>query len=146
MLIANAWHARSDAASSLVVAVGIGGNMLGYPLLDPIAALIVGAMVAKMGCSFSWIALHDLMDRAVSEEEATAIYATLAETPGVRGVHNLRTRKIGDVAIVDVHLEIDSCTTVVEGHAIAVEARKRVLKKHGVLDLMTHIDPYIVPA
>ena len=49
-----AWHARSDAASSLVVSVGIVGNLLGYPILDPIAALIVGFMVAKMGWSFGW--------------------------------------------------------------------------------------------
>lgn len=142
MLAANAWHARSDAASSLVVAVGIGGNMLGFPLLDPIAALIVGLMVGRMGWSFSWGALHDLMDRAVSEQEAEAIRATLAATPGVRGVHDLRTRKVGDLALVDVHLEIDAGITVAEGHDIAVEARRRVLERHGVLDLMTHIDPY----
>lgn len=142
MLVANAWHARSDAASSLVVAIGIGGNLLGYPMLDPIAALIVGVMVARMGWSFGWSALHDLMDRAVSEEDTAAIFATLSQTPGVLGVHDLRTRRVGDMAIVDVHLEIDARITVAEGHAIAVEARRRVLERHGVLDLMTHIDPY----
>ena len=85
MLVANAWHARSDAASSLVVSVGIVGNLLGYPILDPIAALIVGFMVAKMGWSFGWDALHDLMDRAVDEEEAAAIRQNrLADTPGVK--------------------------------------------------------------
>jgi len=142
MLVANAWHARSDAASSLVVAIGIGGNMLGFPMLDPIAALIVGVMVARMGWSFSWSALHDLMDRAVSEEEADAIRVTIAGTPGVLGVHDLRTRKVGDMALVDVHLEIDARITVAEGHAIAVDARRRVLENHGVLNMMTHIDPY----
>jgi cation diffusion facilitator family transporter len=64
MLVANAWHARSDAASSLVVALGIGGSLLGFPLLDPVAALIVGIMVGKMGWKFTWEALHDPMDRA----------------------------------------------------------------------------------
>ena len=64
MLVANAWHARSDAASSLVVAIGIVGNLAGYPLLDPLAALVVGLMVGKMGLSFAWDALHDLMDRS----------------------------------------------------------------------------------
>ena len=59
MLVANAWHARSDAASSLVVGIGIAGNLAGYPLLDPIAALIVGLMVARMGWNFAWDALHD---------------------------------------------------------------------------------------
>ena len=62
MLVANAWHARSDAASSLVVGLGIIGNLAGYPILDPIAALIVGFMVSKMGWEFGWSALHDLMD------------------------------------------------------------------------------------
>jgi len=142
MLAANAWHARSDAASSLVVALGIGGNLMGYPLLDPAAALVVGIMVGKMGWSFSWSALHDLMDRAASEDETEAIRQTLAQTPGVRGVHDLRTRKVGDLTLVDVHLEIDAYITVAEGHAITVKARQRVLDQHGVLDVMTHIDPY----
>src|SRR5450631_165386 len=62
MLVANAWHARSDAASSLVVGIGIVGNLAGYPILDPIAALVVGLMVTRMGWSFGWQALHDLMD------------------------------------------------------------------------------------
>lgn len=142
MLVANAWHARSDALSSLVVAVGIIGNMAGYPLLDPVAALVVGLMVGKMGWDFSWDALHDLMDRSVSEEENAAIHATLVSTPGVLGVHGLRTRKVGDLAIVDVHLEVDATQTVLKGHAIAVEARRRVLDGHQVLDVMTHLDPY----
>ena len=83
MLVANAWHARSDAASSLVVGIGIVGNLAGYPILDPIAALIVGFIVAKMGWEFGWDALHDLMDRAVDEEDVQAIRRTLLETPGV---------------------------------------------------------------
>lgn len=142
MLVANAWHARSDALSSLVVAIGIIGNMFGYPLLDPIAALVVGLMVGKMGWEFSWSALHDLMDRAVSEEETAAIRETVIATPGVRGVHDLRTRRVGDFAIVDVHIEVDAKITVLQGHDIAVEARKRILENHKVLDVMTHLDPY----
>ena len=94
MLVANAWHARSDAASSLVVGVGIAGNLAGYPILDPIAALIVGFMVGKMGWEFGWDAMHDLMDRAVDEQEVQAIRQTLLDTPGVAGVHDVRTRKI----------------------------------------------------
>ena len=142
MLVANAWHARSDALSSLVVAVGIIGNMMGYPLLDPIAALIVGLMVGRMGWQFSWEALHDLMDRAVSEEKTEAIRDTLITTPGILGIHDLRTRKVGDLALVDVHLEVQADMTVLEAHDIAVEARRRVLQKHGVLNLMTHLDPH----
>ena len=145
MLVANAWHARSDAASSLVVGVGIIGNLAGYPILDPIAALIVGFMVTRMGWSFSWDAMHDLMDRAVDEQEVQAIRATLLETPGVAGVHDVRTRKMGDMIVVDAHIEVDACISVEAGHDIAVVARQRVLQRHRVLNLMTHVDPWSRP-
>jgi len=145
MLVANAWHARSDAASSLVVGVGIVGNLLGYPILDPIAALVVGGMIVKMGWTFSWDALHDLMDRGVDEQEVASIRQTLLETPGVRGAHDIRTRKMGDMIVVDAHIEIDAQITVEAGHDIAVEARRRVLQRHRVLNLMTHVDPWQSP-
>ncbi|MDO8251584.1 MAG: cation diffusion facilitator family transporter [Rhodoferax sp.] len=145
MLVANAWHARSDAASSLVVGLGIIGNLAGYPILDPIAALIVGFMVAKMGWEFGWDALHDLMDRAVDEQEVQAIRQTLIETPGVSDVHDVRTRKMGDMIVVDAHIEVDAAITVEAGHDIAVAARQRVLQRHRVLNLMTHVDPWRRP-
>lgn len=145
MLIANAWHARSDAASSFVVGVGIIGNLAGYPILDPIAALIVGFMILKMGWGFAWDALHDLMDRAVDQIELNAIRITLLETPGVSNVHDLRTRKMGDMIVADVHLEVEASLTVEAGHDIAVDARRRVLERHRVLNLMTHIDPWKKP-
>ncbi len=141
MLVANAWHARSDAASSLVVGLGIAGNLLGYPILDPIAALIVGFLVGKMGWEFGWDALHDLMDRSADEEEVEALRRTLLETPGVIDVHDLRTRKMGDMIVVDVHIEVEASMTVEAGHDIAVIARQRVLQRHRVLNLMTHVDP-----
>ena len=141
MLVANAWHARSDAASSLVVAAGIGGNLLGWPLLDPVAALIVGLMVGKMGWEFLWDALHDLTDRAASEEETHAIEQEIRAVPGVMGVHDLRTRRTGDMILVDVHLEIDGDLSVREGHAIADEVHKRVMERHPVLNVLTHVDP-----
>ena len=88
MLVANAWHARSDAASSLVVGIGIAGNLAGYPILDPIAAAIVGFMVAKMGWEFGWDALHDLMDRAIDDAEVAAI----REHPRRNAGHSRRSR------------------------------------------------------
>ncbi len=145
MLVANAWHARSDAASSLVVGIGIAGNLAGYPILDPIAAAIVGFMVARMGWSFGWDALHDLMDRAVDEAEVEAIRQTLADTPGVANVHDVRTRKMGDMIVVDAHLEVDATITVEAGHDITVAARQRVMQRHRVLNLMTHVDPWRRP-
>ena len=145
MLVANAWHARSDAASSLVVGLGIIGNLAGYPILDPIAALIVGFMVSRMGWSFSWDALGDLMDRSADDQEVQDIRQTIVETPGVMGVHDLRTRKMGDLIVVDAHIEVDAALSVQASHDIVVEATQRVLKSHRVLNLMTHVDPWPRP-
>jgi cation diffusion facilitator family transporter len=145
MLVANAWHARSDAASSLVVSVGIVGNLAGYPILDPIAAAIVGFMVTKMGWSFAWNALHDLVDGSVDAQELAAMEQTLRETPGVVGVHEVRARKMGDMVMMDAHLEVEATLTVEQGHDISVAARARVMQKHRVLDLIAHIDPYKRP-
>ncbi len=141
MLIANAWHARSDAASSLVVAVGIVGALMGYPILDTIGALIVGMMIVKTGWEFSWDALHDLMDRAASKEECDKILEIILSTEGVRGCHDLRTRKMGDMILVDVHIEVDANATVREGHDIAHQAKTQVMAALPVLDVMTHLDP-----
>ncbi len=141
MLVANAWHARSDAASSLVVALGIVGNLAGFPMLDPIAALIVGGMVGKMGWDFAWDALHDLMDRSADEAEVEAIRETILATPGVLGAHDLRTRKMGDMVVAEAHVEVEATQTVEAGHEIAVEVRARVLRRHRVLNLMVHVDP-----
>lgn len=145
MLVANAWHARSDAASSLVVGVGIIGNLAGYPIFDPIAAALVGFMVTRMGWSFGWNALHDLMDRAVDEAEVQAIRQTLIDTPGISNVHDVRTRKMGDMIVLDAHLEVDATLSVEQGHDIAVAARARVMQHHRVLNMMTHVDPYKRP-
>ncbi|KWI57582.1 cation diffusion facilitator family transporter [Burkholderia ubonensis] len=141
MLVANAWHARSDAASSLVVAIGIVGSLAGVRLLDPIAAAIVGFMVARMGWTFGYDALQDLSDRALDETHTAEIRALLAATPGVRDVHDLRTRKMGDSALVDAHILVDPMISVSEGHYIAETARARVLSDRRVLDALIHVDP-----
>ncbi|MFK4440455.1 cation diffusion facilitator family transporter [Caballeronia udeis] len=141
LLIANAWHARSDAASSLVVAIGIIGSMAGWRLLDPIAAAIVGFMVARMGWTFGWDALQDLSDRALDLAETDKLRMLLTSTPGVRGVHELRTRKMGDLAIVDAHILVDPLISVSEGHYIAESARARLLTNTHVVDALIHVDP-----
>ena len=141
LLVANAWHARSDAASSLVVAIGIIGSMAGWRLLDPIAAAIVGFMVARMGWTFGWDALQDLSDRALDQGETENLRTLLNGTPGVRDVHELRTRKMGDLAIVDAHILVDPLISVSEGHYIAELARARVLTNTHILDALIHVDP-----
>lgn len=141
MLMANAWHARSDAASSLVVAAGIAGNLLGFTFLDLIAALLVAFMIARMGWKMAWEAMADLVDTALDAETVEAIRRTATETPGVCGLHELKTRKMGDQALVDAHVLVDPKISVSEGHFIAEAVRTNLLKQHGVLDVMVHIDP-----
>jgi cation diffusion facilitator family transporter len=141
MLIANAWHARSDAASSLVVVLGITGNLMGYTFLDLVAAAVVGVMIAHMGGKFALEALAELIDTGLSPEEVEAIRATLLETSGVRGLHELRTRRMADNALVDAHIIVDPKISVSEGHFIAESARQAVLRQHHVMDVMVHIDP-----
>ncbi len=142
MLIANAWHARSDAASSLVVAAGLVGSLLGYRFLDPVAALIVGFMILRMGAVFSWDALRELMDEGIPDEELAAIRETIRSTPGVVGLHELRTRRMAHKILIDTHIQVDGHLSVSEGHHIGENVRKRVLAAHrDVLDMLVHIDP-----
>ena len=141
MLAANAWHARSDAASSLVVAVAIVANIMGFPIADPLAALVVGLIIFRMGWRFFIEAFKDLMDRAVDDETEAKIKKLLLETPGLYGIHDLKTRKLGDMIWVEVDLEMDSSISIAEGHDIAEKARKRVMEALPVLEVMTHFDP-----
>lgn len=141
LLIANAWHARSDAASSLVVALGIAGNLAGFHLADTLAAAAVGFMVARMGWQFGFDAFSDLTDRGLEPDAVAAIRQTLLDTPGVDDVHELRTRKMGDFAVVDAHLRVAPNLSVSEGHRIAESARQAVQRRHRSLDVLIHIDP-----
>lgn len=141
MLAANAWHARSDAASSVVVAIGIVANLAGFPMADPLAALIVGLLITRMGWSFFFESFHDLMDRAADDETEARIRDKILATPGILGLHDLKTRKMGDMLWVEVDLEMDGSLTITQGHAIAEDARHRVMSTEPVLDVMTHFDP-----
>jgi len=141
MLVANAWHARADALSSLVVAAGVGGALLGFTFADAVAAIIVGAMIIKAGGGFALEAIRELIDTGLSVEEVTAIRATLESTPGVIDLHELRTRRMAHQALVDTHIHVEGRISVSEGHRIAETARARVLKAHPeVLDVLVHVD------
>lgn len=141
LLTANAWHTRADAATSLVGAIGIAGNLLGYTFMDALAAVAVSFMIARMGWKLGSAALAELIDTGLDQEQVEAIRHTLLETPGVRGLHELRTRRMGEHALVDAHILVDPHISVSEGHYIAEFARGRVLKAHGALDALVHIDP-----
>jgi cation diffusion facilitator family transporter len=141
MLVANAWHARADALSSLVVAVGIGSALLGFNFADAVAAIIVGAMIVRVGLRFTWEALRELIDTGLDDAEVEAIRATLRSTPGVIDLHELRTRRMAHQVLVDAHVQVDPRISVSEGHRIGELARAQVLAAHdSVLDVLVHID------
>lgn len=141
LLAANAWHTRSDAAVSLVGTIGIAGNLLGFTFMDTLAAALVAFMIIRIGWQLAYRALSELIDTALDAEDVEAIRQSLQATPGVVGVHELRTRRMGDQALVDAHILVDARISVSEGHYIAESARNRVLAEHDVLDVMVHIDP-----
>ncbi|MCL2523240.1 MAG: cation diffusion facilitator family transporter [Betaproteobacteria bacterium] len=141
LMIANALHTRADAASALVVVVGIGGALLGWGFLDLLAAALMGFMILHMGFKLAWSAIKELIDTGLDEASVAQIEQSLLAMPGVLGVHDLRTRRMAHQALVDVHVQVDARISVSEGHRIAEAARIRVLAEHAdVLDMLVHID------
>jgi len=142
MLKANAWHSRTDAISSVIVVVGIAGSMLGYPYLDPIAAIGVGLMIAKIGWDLAWSSVRELVDTGLEQERLDAIRNAILDVDGVKSLHILRTRRMASEALVDVHILVDEQISVSEGHYISETVRLRVIKEiEEVADVMVHIDP-----
>ncbi|MEI6414379.1 MAG: cation diffusion facilitator family transporter [Pseudomonadota bacterium] len=142
MVIANAWHHRSDAWSSLVVLVGVLGTMAGLNYLDAIAAALVGIMIAHMGWEQGWGAIQELVDAGLSPEQVARIRNLVLSVDGVRDLHMLRTRKMGGVASADVHVLVEPRMSVSEGHIISVWVEHRLKAEIDVLtDITVHIDP-----
>ncbi len=141
MLEANAWHARSDAASSLVVAVGIGGSIAGYPFLEPLGAAVVGFLILRMGVKLGRKAVGELIDTGLPEEDIARLRHTIGETPGVIGLHDLRTRRMAGRVLCDAHVQVDPRITVSDGHRISDNVYLRVHDAHPeVQDVLVHID------
>ncbi len=142
LLMANAWHHRSDAVSSVVVLVGVGGALLGFPWLDLVAALVVGAMVAKVGWDLAWGAMRELVDEALEEEKVATIRRAIMDLPGVSSIHMLRTRRQGHEAMADVHVQVAPWISVSEGHMVALAVEERIREAvPEVTDITVHIDP-----
>ena len=142
LLKANAWHHRSDAISSLVVIVGIAGTMAGLPYLDAIAAVVVAVMIIKIGWDLSWHSLRELVDTALDEDRVQVIRDTIEAIEEVQALHSLRTRRMGQDALVDVHILVDPEISVSEGHHISETVRLRVVESvEEVQDVLVHIDP-----
>jgi cation diffusion facilitator family transporter len=141
MLRANAWHHRSDALSSLIVAAGIGGSLLGFGYFDSVAALIVALMVAKVGVDLAWQSLRELVDTGLAQDELDSIRQTILAVSGVKALHLLRTRRIGGQALADVHIIVDDHVSVSEGHQISEVVRQKLIRGIApVTDVMVHID------
>jgi len=143
LLRANAWHTRTDAFSSVVVIVGIGGALLGFQYLDAVAALVVAAMIAKIGYDLAWSSLQELVDTGLEPDELDDIRTTILSVGGVKNLHELRTRQMGGKALVDVHIILEDPTlSVSEGHQISENVRTWLIRKMGnVEDVLVHIDP-----
>jgi len=127
LLRANAWHHRSDAFSSVVVIIGIGGALAGLLWLDAVAAAIVGVMLGWVGWRLLGEAATELVDTGLSGRELDALAETIDAVDGVRGHGRLRSRRMGGRIFVDVRVLVDGQLTVREGHKIAEQVRLRVI-------------------
>lgn len=144
-VIANAWHHRSDALSSIGTAAGIGGAILlgeEWRVLDPIAALVVSLFIVRVAYKLLRPCAEELMDKSLPEEVEQEIERALLAFDGVSRPHNLRTRKIGNYSSVEVHVCMDGGMTVAESHEItrAMERRIREILGGGTF-VNIHVEP-----
>ena len=142
LLEANAWHHRSDAISSIVVFVGIAGAMLGYPLLDSVAAIVVALMICKIAWDLGHQSFQELVDTGLEPETLQAMEATILAVDGVEQMHMLRTRRMGHSALADVHILVSPKLSVSEGHQISEAVEIALTNQFDeVNDITVHIDP-----
>ena len=142
LLMANAWHQRSDAISSIVVLFGIGAVILGYPLADAMAAIVVALMVVKIGLNLIFDSIKELVDTSLPPKLVAEIRTTIMSIDGVEGIHLLRTRQMGEDALIDAHIVVDPRITVSEGHAIGDSVRDELISRFDdIMDVLVHVDP-----
>ena len=141
LIIANAWHSRTDAFSSVIVVISTAGAMLGYVWLDALAAVIVAIIIARVGWHFTWNSVKELVDTALSPEDTAELARIARETEGVRSVHELRSRRMGGDVLVDIHLQVSPQVSVSEGHQIGVQVVRRIrVAFEDIRDITFHID------
>jgi len=142
MLRANAWHHRSDAISSFIVLLGIAGTLAGFPWLDAVAAIGVSFMIAHIGWLLMMSSFKELVDTGLDQNKINQITATIESVEGVCALHELRTRKMANNALVDVHILVDPHISVSEGHYIAETVKSTLIEKfEEISNVMIHIDP-----
>ncbi len=142
LLKANAWHHRSDAISSIVVLIGVGGSLMGLPYLDAFAALGVALMIGHIGWTQAWASIRELVDTGMEPKTASALKRIIENIEGVQGVHMLRSRRMGGAYLIDVHIVVDERLSVSEGHKIAEYVRLKLIDSHeNISNALVHIDP-----
>jgi cation diffusion facilitator family transporter len=142
MMIANAWHHRSDAISSIVALVGIGAAMFGLMLADAVAAAIIALMLARIAWKLGRPALAELLDAAPDHDMARRVQEEIRAVPGLRDVHDLRLRRSGGALRGDGHVTFDGSLTLSEAHRLTEAARARVRAAvPEVADILLHAEP-----
>ena len=142
LLEANAWHHRSDAISSIVVFIGIGGTYLDMPKLDIYAAVVVALMIVKIGVELGYNGMQELADKGLDQDVVDKIRSEILSHEDVRELHMLRTRKMGHKALADVHIEVAPKLSVSEGHHISEKVEQQLKNTfEEINDVTVHIDP-----
>ena len=144
-VVANAWHHRSDALSSVGTALGIGGAIfLGehWRVLDPIAALIVSFFIIKVAFKLFIPGMEELLEKSLPEKEENFIIDTILEEPGTSDPHNLRTRRIGSYCAIEVHFRMAGTTTINDAHAATRRIEDKLRARFGAHTIInTHVEP-----
>ncbi|UCF29784.1 MAG: cation transporter [bacterium] len=144
VLVANAWHHRSDALTSVGVLLGAGLAIL-FPamaMVDALVGLLVAAVVIKVGGGIAWEAAMSLIDTAPSRDYMSRVTDMIRSVPGVRSVRNLRMRHVGRLIAIEVHLGLDPEISVREGHDVATDVKRYVLERdRRVFDVLVHMEP-----
>ena len=144
-LEANAWHHRSDALSSVGTAIGIGGAILlgsRWTVLDPLASIVVGAMLVKVAWDLLGPSFGELTDSSLPADMEQEMLAIIRSVPGVEDPHNLRTRRIGNRIAAEVHIRLDGTLPLSEAHEKASEVERRFKDRFGVQShIIVHMEP-----
>lgn len=144
-VIANAWHHRSDALSSIGTAVGIGGAILlgdRWLVLDPVAAVIVSFFIMRVAVRLLLPCVDELLEKSLPAETEEEIKKTILSFPGVSSPHHLRTRRIGSYCAIEVHVRMDGNITLEEAHRTATAIEKKLKEQFGSGTLTSiHVEP-----
>lgn len=146
-MVANAWHHRSDALSSIGSAVGIGGALIlggKWIILDPIVACIISVVIIVVAVKMSYPAIRQLTDASLPDDVEDRIVSIMESVSGVGNVHELKTRRNGPDYIIAAHLVVNPQMTVKEAHDITTEAEIRIKKEFGPkTQVSLHVEPDI---